>query len=137
MGFCDYLGAFHTSTARLVSAERAFGDNYVFKFEGEREWKAGEHAVYTIKGLKAKGGRFRPMSIASTTEEGFMMMGTRIAEEPSDFKKALLAMQPGDPIHVRGPFGSFLLKDETAPCIMIAGGIGITPFRALLKDIHA
>ena len=35
-----------------------------------------------------------------------------------------------------GPVGSFYLKDNN-PALLIAGGIGITPFRSILKQVEA
>ncbi|WP_306795280.1 FAD-dependent oxidoreductase [Cohnella sp. GbtcB17] len=39
-------------------------------------------------------------------------------------------------ITMRGPVGPFYLTDE-APTLFIAGGIGITPFRSILKQIDS
>ncbi len=46
------------------------------------------------------------------------------------------AMIPGDIIRLRGPFGWFTLQDEHSPVVLIAGGIGITPIRALMKEFE-
>ena len=45
-------------------------------------------------------------------------------------------MEIGDSISLRGPFGGFYISDYSRPMAMIAGGIGITPMRALLKDME-
>ena len=34
-----------------------------------------------------------------------------------------------------GPIGSFYLKDNN-PALLIAGGIGITPFSSILKQVE-
>ncbi len=39
-------------------------------------------------------------------------------------------------MRMNGPVGSFYLK-ESPPTLLIAGGIGITPFRAMLKQLEA
>ena len=59
-----------------------------------------------------------------------------ISDAPSDFKKAMLELKQGMKISMSGPVGSFYLKDDS-PSILIAGGIGITPFRSMLKQIEA
>jgi NAD(P)H-flavin reductase len=41
---------------------------------------------------------------------------------------------PGQEVQVSGPWGDFTLdKNETRPLVFIAGGIGITPFRSMIK----
>jgi ferredoxin-NADP reductase len=38
-------------------------------------------------------------------------------------------------VEIAGPFGSFTLHEKSArPAIMLVGGIGITPFRSIVKD---
>lgn len=39
-------------------------------------------------------------------------------------------------ISMRGPVGPFYLADQR-PALFLAGGIGITPFRAMLKQVEA
>lgn len=60
------------------------------------------------------------------------MVATRMTGSP--FKKALTAMQHGELAQVDGPQGRFLLDvPETVPVVLLAGGIGITPFRSMIK----
>ncbi|MDA3847236.1 MAG: hypothetical protein PF505_11950 [Vallitaleaceae bacterium] len=46
-------------------------------------------------------------------------------------------MKKGDKIKVVGPFGWFKIQDGVSPIVMYAGGVGITPIRALLKSLEA
>lgn len=46
-------------------------------------------------------------------------------------------MQPGDVIGVQGPFGVFTLPKEPAPLVFLAGGVGITPFRSMVRQALA
>jgi len=49
------------------------------------------------------------------------------------FKRVLKTMPPGAEIKIEGPFGSMTLhRKSTRPAVMLAGGIGITPFRSML-----
>ena len=49
----------------------------------------------------------------------------------------LLAMQPGDTVATTGPFGRLILQAEDPKrYIMVATGTGITPYRAMLPDLH-
>jgi ferredoxin-NADP reductase len=50
------------------------------------------------------------------------------------FTIPLLTVQPGTEVRIRGPYGTFCKGIEQHPeIIMIAGGIGITPFLSVLK----
>lgn len=52
-----------------------------------------------------------------------------------DFTKTFELLRPGTPVIVDGPLGQFVLaRAERKKVLMIAGGIGITPLRALLDD---
>ncbi|KXO06847.1 benzoate 1,2-dioxygenase electron transfer component BenC [Marinobacter excellens] len=42
----------------------------------------------------------------------------------------------GDSIVLRGPFGSFYLRDIKRPILMLAGGTGLAPFLAMLEKIQ-
>lgn len=72
-------------------------------------------------------------TISSSPTEDFLQFTTMYREE-SDYKKALFALKVGDTVEVNGAFGSFVLNEsDTTPQLFIAGGIGITPFRSMLK----
>lgn len=45
--------------------------------------------------------------------------------------------QVGDKLTLRGPFGSFYLRDVTRPVLMLAGGTGLAPFLAMLEKVQA
>jgi benzoate/toluate 1,2-dioxygenase reductase subunit len=40
--------------------------------------------------------------------------------------------RPGDQLLLKGPFGSFYLRDLTRPVVMLAGGTGLAPFLSML-----
>ena len=51
------------------------------------------------------------------------------------FKRTLHDMVPNTEVAIQGPFGSFFLHENTKrPAVFLSGGIGITPFRAIIKD---
>jgi ferredoxin-NADP reductase len=49
------------------------------------------------------------------------------------FSKEVASFEPGVPILVDGPHGAFRLRKETTGCVLIAGGIGITPSMSILR----
>ena len=53
-----------------------------------------------------------------------------------DYTDALRAIPAGTPVIAEGPFGSFTTAIRRRPRVaLIAGGVGITPIRALLEDM--
>lgn len=44
--------------------------------------------------------------------------------------------QVGDRMTLRGPFGSFYLRDVKRPLLMLAGGTGLAPFLAMLEKLE-
>jgi ferredoxin-NADP reductase len=53
-----------------------------------------------------------------------------------DYSAALRAIPPGTRVIAEGPFGSFTAAARSRPRVaLIAGGVGITPIRALLEDM--
>lgn len=67
---------------------------------------------------------------SSPTEEG--EIGVTVKMTGSPFKEALRNLRPGEVVQVWGPLGD-LLYDPERPSVFIAGGIGITPFRGMLR----
>jgi ferredoxin-NADP reductase len=55
-----------------------------------------------------------------------------------DFSAAIGELAPGTPVLAEGPFGAFTTEAQRAARVaLIAGGMGITPIRALLEDMDA
>ncbi len=81
----------------------------------------------------------RSMSIASAPYEDELTLVMRIPENPSSFKQLLQTMPIGSEAKISGPFGHLVLDTNVKrPVVFIAGGIGITPFRSILRqEAHA
>jgi predicted ferric reductase len=55
-----------------------------------------------------------------------------------DFTRRLAELPPGTPVLAEGPFGTFTAIQRSRPRVaLIAGGIGITPLRALFEELPA
>jgi ferredoxin-NADP reductase len=79
-------------------------------------------------------GNVRTFSIASAPEEDFLMMATRLRD--TAFKRVLRSLLPGAEVKMEGPFGDLKLhNDKSRAAVVLAGGIGVTPFRSIL--LHA
>jgi ferredoxin-NADP reductase len=81
-----------------------------------------------------KGLRRHISLVTSPTEEGVVGLATRVRD--TAFKQTLAELEVGDEVQVEEPKGSFLLPEETdAEYVFVAGGIGITVFRSMLRYI--
>ena len=81
-----------------------------------------------------KGPRRHISVVTSPNERGVLGLCTRLRD--SAFKRSLAEMPVGADVDVEQPKGTFLLPDDTDNhYVFIAGGIGITVFRCMLRYI--
>ncbi|MFZ0698958.1 MAG: FAD-dependent oxidoreductase [Thermoplasmata archaeon] len=84
-----------------------------------------------IPGIQDPWGPARLLSLSSSpTETDWIAVTVKMTGSP--FKEALRNVKPGDRVQVFGPLGD-LIYVPTRPAVMIAGGIGITPFRGMTR----
>ena len=97
------------------------------------EYTAGQYAFFDIGGVyNDSKGSIRHFTIASSPTEDFVMITTRIRDTP--YKKRLSSLKERTIVKVRGPQGKFVLHDDySKPAVFLSGGIGVTPFRSMIK----
>jgi len=95
----------------------------------------GQYLEWTLGGVRydLRGSR-RFFSIASSPLEENIKIGIKITEKGSQFKKTLVNMKKGDKIYAGSLAGDFVLPKKEGKYVFIAGGIGITPFRSMIKN---
>jgi ferredoxin-NADP reductase len=82
-----------------------------------------------------KGPRRHISAVTSPTERGVIGLCTRVRE--SAFKRSLAESPVGAEVEVEPPKGEFVLpEDASRPLVFVAGGIGITTFRSMLRYIQ-
>lgn len=111
--------------------------SFIFKPDIDLTWQPGQYLHYSldIPNVDDKGDE-RWFTIATAPYEKNVMITTRLDNgQLSSFKAALCHIQPGDQIEADGPKGNFILKEGNYSHILIAGGIGITPFRSMLMQL--
>lgn len=133
----DTLSIFKKSDLLFLESYKESEGVYTFLFKKEKDltWKAGQHGLFSITHKKIKNPT-KPYTVSSAPAENVVRLTMRIGDNPSDFKKAMLELKQGMKVKMNGPVGSFYLKDNN-PSLLIAGGIGITPFRSILKQVEA
>jgi ferredoxin-NADP reductase/nitrite reductase/ring-hydroxylating ferredoxin subunit len=97
------------------------------------DYTAGQFAFFDIGEVyNDSKGPIRHFTISSSPTENFIMFSTRIRDSP--YKKRLSTLEKGTKVKVRGPEGQFVLhQDSTNSAIFLSGGIGVTPFRSMIK----
>jgi ferredoxin-NADP reductase len=97
--------------------------------------EAGQNAMFTLIDPREEdaAGPTRTFTIASAPHDPELMIATRMRD--SAFKRFLGKAPPGTKIEMEGPLGVMVLhEDASRPAVFLAGGIGITPFLAMVRD---
>ncbi len=131
--------AVNTFKTALIKKEKASNDAWKFFFERppKFEYGAGQYIKMWMDLRKPDNrGKTRYFTLSSSPMEEHLLVTTRILK--STFKLKLGSLNIGTIVKMRGPWGDFVLrqaqdKKETRPLVFIAGGIGMTPFRSMLK----
>jgi ferredoxin-NADP reductase len=112
-------------------------ESFIFQPSEQVEWKAGQFFHYVLHhGPTDERGSDRWFTISSAPSEKMPRITTRLAaEKGSSFKNTLQGLKIGDDIEVSYLDGEFIVEDLDREYVFIAGGIGITPFRSILKDL--
>lgn len=77
----------------------------------------------------------RWFTLSSSPSEDLLSITTKFASQHSStFKQQLASLQPGTKLHLAEAMGDFVLpKDPAVPLVFVAGGMGITPMRSMVK----
>ncbi|MBC7429501.1 MAG: (2Fe-2S)-binding protein [Bacteriovorax sp.] len=90
--------------------------------------KPGQGISVAIK--TADGIEKRVFSLASNPDKDYVEFGIGLSD--TEFKKSLQKLKPGETVTLtKTPAGMDFFTDK--PAIMIAGGVGITPFRSMMQ----
>ncbi|MEO8863075.1 MAG: RnfABCDGE type electron transport complex subunit D [Candidatus Saccharimonadales bacterium] len=109
--------------------------DFVFSLDKKLSYQAGQYMEWTLphKGVDSRGNR-RYFTLASSPTESDLHLGVKFYDEGSSYKKALLTVNQGTHIVAAQVAGDFTLpKNPRKKLVFIAGGIGVTPFRSMLK----
>ena len=109
-----------------------------FRFEPARplRYSPGQFVELNLPHAPSDGkGRRRVFSITSPPQASEMTLGVGTADPVSAAKQSLLALVPGQTIRATAIGGDFVPpRDPERPVLLIAAGIGITPFLAHLAS---
>jgi ferredoxin-NADP reductase len=111
----------------------------LFELEGaELDYRPGQY--FWVELLEPphrdeKGARRHITAVTSPSEHGVIGLCTRLRD--SAFKRSLAELPLGAEVEIEPPKGNFVLpEDSSRPLVFVAGGIGITAFRSMLRYIE-
>ena len=98
--------------------------------------------------LKAEGGQFfnwrfldsqrwyesHPFSLSAAPTDDQLRFTVK---DLGDHSRSLVSLRPGTRVLIEGPYGTFTKHQahKKRPLVLIGGGVGITPIRALLEEL--
>ena len=110
--------------------------SFRFPRPADLDYKPGQYMLVTVE----SGGKelMHPFSFSSSpTEKDFIEFTKKFTA--SEYSTTLKAFKPGDWARIDAPYGVFTFMGEHQKIVLLAGGIGITPFHSICKycsDIH-
>jgi glycine betaine catabolism B len=121
----------------LVRKIKITPDSLDFVFAPDRKfaYQPGQYMEFTLPHdqIDSRGQR-RYFTLASSPTEDTVRIGVKFYRDGSSFKEAMLDMDRNTPIIVNSLGGDFVLPDDRSrKIVLIAGGIGVTPYRSMIK----
>lgn len=110
--------------------------SFIFKPKARLAYRPGQYMEWTLSesDSDSRGSR-RYLSLSSSPTEENLAFTVKVPIKASSFKNKLLSLVQSNEIFVSQLAGTFSLpKDATQKVALLAGGVGITPFRSMIKN---
>ncbi len=124
-----------SSTIKSITEVNETINEYIFKFDNEDvKYKPGQFILVKIQ---SNPEMYRAYSISKFDEVNkTITVDVKKMEDGYGTGIIFNNFKKGNKVTLQGPMGHELLIDEKAKeVVLVAGGIGITPFRAIVKDL--
>ena len=122
-----------TFGSRLIEKIPRVGDIVSFRFERPEAYRfqAGQWFEITFPSLHPEEPWEHHFSHSDAPTESWLEFTTRM--RGSAFKNALDALPLGSAVQIEGPYGAFIMPPAVERAAFLAGGIGITCVRSILR----
>lgn len=125
--FPSVVTQFAWITSKVFRIDVAPKDGKVFNF------KAGQFVMLRLYNKDGTFWKQKAFSICSSpTIQGYIELGVKLYGE---FTHRAVELKVGDSVEIVGPYGVFTLPETATNVVMIAGGIGITPFLSMMRSV--
>ncbi|MFF8972989.1 ferric reductase-like transmembrane domain-containing protein [Streptomyces sp. NPDC014995] len=95
--------------------------------------RAGQFFLWRFL-TKDRWWQANPFSLSAAPDGRTLRLTAKAA---GDGSAGLRHLRPGTRVFAEGPYGAFTAMHRTRPeAVLVAGGVGVTPIRALLEELH-
>ncbi|MEU9670228.1 ferredoxin reductase family protein [Streptomyces bobili] len=95
--------------------------------------RAGQFFLWRFL-TKDRWWQANPFSLSAAPDGRTLRLTAKAA---GDGSAGLRHLKPGTRVFAEGPYGAFTAMHRTRPeSVLVAGGVGVTPIRALLEELH-
>ncbi|MHB1865218.1 MAG: FAD-dependent oxidoreductase [Candidatus Saccharimonadales bacterium] len=109
--------------------------DFIFNPNRKLAYQPGQYMEWTLPHSNAdRRGIRRYFTLASSPTEENVRIGVKFYDQGSTYKQAMLKMTPESWVVADNIAGDFTLpRNKKQKIVFIAGGIGITPYRSMIK----
>jgi ferredoxin-NADP reductase len=115
-------------TLERVEQSGEGASEFVFRPARPLPHRAGQFGLLVVPGAGV-----RPFTFASDARSDLLSIATSL-RSASTFKQGLSGLRPGDRVHVAGAMGSLPVPTTGRHQVLVAQGIGITPFLSMARS---
>lgn len=120
---------------QFVGRRHEYDDVYTYTFSSEDLvlYTPGQYGHIRVSGMPEGVRAVREFSFASAPHDTYIEFGVD-CRSGSDYQKCLQTLNLGDTVTLFKIKNHMTWPPQASESVMIAGGVGITPFRSMLRD---